>query len=451
MRHDPRARELAVADLVQDLARLLVPPVVLLRALASGQELERFARRTRVDRQQLVRGDERVPSEDGHVPGDPCGEHAALAHAGVEGAEISEAAIEELVEQLVVRDDLRRLALPLLVRATQLVHGVIEVRRGAVVLGPEDRLDRNDEEPGLVGLEVDPEHRGRERILDIDPVGLDAEPDPGHPPDPVPAFVHELDHGIGDGRSVRPPGMPVGHPPHVEDVGEVGTEPELDLQRDVRRVVVLDPDPFEQMAVDRSDPPDVDRLLGRSQDVTLVQVRVGQVDVGHVTALGGRGQQHEVAPVHRHAEMGQVPRVVRVEAEPEVAAVVEVALEIGVQEGLPFLHGQRLAREIGDQDRGGALLGLGRRRGGCDDAEGRVLRRLGLGLGVGLGHLSTIVAGDTRLQPSRMSTPEARTGTRTIRHPSPTSGVTASCRSNANSVGPEPETHTASPAPRTRS
>ena len=193
VRHDPRARELAVAHLVQDLARLLVAPVVLLRALARRQELEGIARRPRVHRQQLVRGDQRVAAEDRHVPRDPGGEDRAVPHPRVQRAQVAQAAVQELVEQLVVGDDPRRLALPLLVRATELVHRVVEVRGRVGRLGPQDRFDRDRDEPRLVRVEVEPEDRRGERPVDVDALGVDAEADPRDPPDVIAPLVHELD------------------------------------------------------------------------------------------------------------------------------------------------------------------------------------------------------------------------------------------------------------------
>ena len=361
MRHDPRARELAVAHLVQDLARLLVAPVVLLRALARRQELEGIARRPGVHRQELVRGDQRVAAEDRHVPRDPGGEDRAVPHPRVQGAQVAQAAVQELVEHLVVGDDPRRLPLPLLVRATELVDRVVEVRGRVGGFGPQDRFDRDRDEPRLVRVEVEPEDRRGERPVDVDALRLDAEADPRDPPDVIAPLVHELDRRVLRRGRVGPARVAVRHPAHVEDVGEVRAERQPDLQGDVERVVVLDPDALEQVAGDRSDAADVDRLLGRAQHVALEQVGVRQVDVGQVAAFGRGREQHEIALVHAHTEVRQEPRVVRVQPETVLPAVVEVPLEVRVQEGLPLLDGQRLAREIGDQDRGRSLLGRRRR------------------------------------------------------------------------------------------
>jgi hypothetical protein len=54
VRDDAGARQLALSDLVQDLARFLIAPVVLDRPLLRREELERVARRPCVDHQQLV-------------------------------------------------------------------------------------------------------------------------------------------------------------------------------------------------------------------------------------------------------------------------------------------------------------------------------------------------------------------------------------------------------------
>jgi hypothetical protein len=188
---------------VEDLAGLFVPPVVLLRALTRREELERVARGPGVHRQQLVRRDQGVAAEDRHVPRDPGGEDRSVPHPCVQRPDIAEAPVQELVEQLVVGDDPRGLALPLLVGATELMDRVLKVRGRIGWLAPQDRLDRDGHEPSLVRIEVEPEDGRRERPLDVDAIGVDAEADPRDPPNAVAPLVHELDRRAVHGRRDR--------------------------------------------------------------------------------------------------------------------------------------------------------------------------------------------------------------------------------------------------------
>ena len=146
-------------------------------------------------------------------------------------------------------------------------------------------------------------------------------------------------------------------------------EGELEVERDRVGVVVLHPDPLEQPAVDGADPPDVQRLLRHGDLVALVQVGVREVDVRHVRALRRGREQHRVAPGDGHPELREVSRVAVVQPEAVVAAVIEVALEVAVEEGLALLDREGLAGEVGDEDR----------RAGLRRVALRLLLRVGIG------------------------------------------------------------------------
>ena len=160
----PRPRQFAPPDLMEDLARLLVSPRVVTRSLVPGQQAQRVARRSRRHGQELVRRDQRIPAEHGHVPGDAGRQHGLAPPLCVEGAQVAQAAGEQRVEQLVVGDDLHALALPLFVGAAELVHRCVEFLRGRHVVG-DDRLDGHGDEPGLVRAESESE-RGPHDVPD---------------------------------------------------------------------------------------------------------------------------------------------------------------------------------------------------------------------------------------------------------------------------------------------
>ncbi len=226
----------------------------------------------------------------------------------------------------------------------------------------DDGLDGEPDEPGLIRAEHETEGRVHERALRVDLLGLGREVDVGLAPDAV-APGHAEDDARGlERRRLGQRVLGRQHAADLEDVREVRAEHELNVERHREGVVVLHPDALEQAPVDDADPPDVQRLLGYDDRVALVQVGVREVDVRHVPALRGRGQQDGVAPADRHPEVREEPRVARVQAEPVAAAVIEVALEVGVQEGVAFLDRERLAREVGDEDGCGALDGALERR-----------------------------------------------------------------------------------------
>ena len=133
MRDVAGAGQLAVADLVEDLARLLVAPGVLLRSLVPGEQLQGVgARRDGFTESSWCDGDEGVAPEQRHVPGDARREDPlSLRRARGQRADVADAALQQLVEQLVVGDHLRGVPLPVLVGAAQLVHRDVELERAA--------------------------------------------------------------------------------------------------------------------------------------------------------------------------------------------------------------------------------------------------------------------------------------------------------------------------------
>ena len=89
----------------------------------------------------------------------------------------------------------------------------------------------------------------------------------------------------------------------------------------------------------------------------MEQLGIGQVDVGHVGAFGGGGQEHRVPAGELHAEVREEPRVLVVQAVAPFPAVVQVTGHVRVEEGVPFLDRQHHAGEVRQQ----RWDGLGRR------------------------------------------------------------------------------------------
>src|SRR4029450_550041 len=90
----PRRAPLLLPGPVADLPGLPAPPVIDHGALAGGQELEGLPGRLGVHREELVRGDQRIASEDRHVPGDSGGQDAAAVGLGIQGPKVPQAAVQ---------------------------------------------------------------------------------------------------------------------------------------------------------------------------------------------------------------------------------------------------------------------------------------------------------------------------------------------------------------------
>ena len=166
--------------------------------------------------------------------GIPAARIAPPSVSRVERPEIAEAAVEQLVEELVVGDDLRRLALPLLVGATELVDGVVEVH-GATALRPR-RSARSTSPTSFVwygprcsrkvAVASGPStstRSGRRRELDPRDRGERRRGRRRRTRSPV---AHH-------GRARRRAGL-ARHAADLEDVGEVRAEVELEVERDRR-------------------------------------------------------------------------------------------------------------------------------------------------------------------------------------------------------------------------
>jgi hypothetical protein len=74
----------------------------------------------------------------------------------------------------------------------------------------------------------------------------------------------------------------------------------------------------------------------------VVEIRVGEVNVGHVHAFRRRRQEDRVAPGDAQREVREEPGVLVVEAQTQLTFVGEVPLDVGVQERLAFLDGEDL-------------------------------------------------------------------------------------------------------------
>src|SRR5690606_12527919 len=139
------------AQLVEDPAGFLLGPVVLGLPLELGEEAEGVARETRPYHEGLEAGDDRVPPERGGEPPDPRTARRPSLPVDGEGSEIRDRLTERGVEELVVRPDHGRGAVPVIVGRPHLPEALAE----------RERWDAN---PALVEERNDP-HLELDRVL----------------------------------------------------------------------------------------------------------------------------------------------------------------------------------------------------------------------------------------------------------------------------------------------
>src|SRR5205823_6926584 len=101
VRHLARPGQLAPADLVEDLARLLLAIVVDPLSLVRRHEEERVPRDFRVQEQRLEAGDERVAAERRAVPGNARGDDRPSVPMDGERLEIGRGLLDGAIEGLV--------------------------------------------------------------------------------------------------------------------------------------------------------------------------------------------------------------------------------------------------------------------------------------------------------------------------------------------------------------
>ena len=236
------------------------------------------------------------------------------------------------------------------------MHRDIEVALGRRDVA-DDRLDGEPDRVRLVRAEADGEADADERPVDLHAIRRLVEGDPGRAEDRVAAASRERHDAAVDPGRFRFRSLLAEHPADLEDVGEVGSELETDLESRRNVAVVLDAHPLEEPTIDDARATDVERLLRDDEFAALVEIGVREVDLPEVASLRRRGEQHRRTAGERQVEPREEPRVARVEPEPVVVLEMQIALQVGVEERVVLLDGERAAREVRDEDGGRALDG----------------------------------------------------------------------------------------------
>ena len=327
---------LALARLVENLARLGVLRGIGLGRLRLGQEREHPAGERRVDPQALERRDEPVAPEGRAVPRDAGVRVRPLGHVGRHHVDVGERAVEPLVEER-VRRRRRAAARP---RRGERAPGRCECgREGLCGLRAGLAGDRHVDggaRPGRhreVEAQLGTAHRARRRRRGDVRAAHDAVE--------APVAEHEA-VGADLGREASP--VPGTHrAPHLEHVLEIGLEPQREAHAHRRPPVVRHPQPLVAAAAPEEFPAeDVERAARQHETPARVDVGVREIDgEQRVVALDGRAQQQRAGVAQAQLEARQKTRSGVVEALLALPDRVDVAVAIEHREGVAVLEDAR--------------------------------------------------------------------------------------------------------------
>lgn len=335
------AGQLAAANLVQDLARLLVGEVVARLTLEPGQGEQRALGQRGPGDQRLIRGDQGVPAEDGEEPGQPCtGQHDPLAL------------------DLQVEPQRRQVVTGLAYGALQ--RHVVAAQHRALLGPPAQRVvgAAVDDVGDVTPNRLDHPHAVRQRHVQVDlpflalaqlqvpdqVVALDAV---GWLRAAHPGLRGEATTLVGEAQLRPVVGMV------TADLGGAVPDPRLDLEQ----VGEVDGDGQSQLHPDRL-PPEGDQFhalvkavadVAQAPQAQSVRRQPGQLRIGeHVlrrVVVDGLGAQQQ----QRAAVDGQVPATEQAGVQvdkPADAARRHVPLGVGVQEGGPAEHREGVGSQL---------------------------------------------------------------------------------------------------------
>src|SRR5438874_3856309 len=98
--------------LVQDLAWLLVAPIVDFLALIARQHTQGIGGQSRIQHQRLISGDDGVTSEDGGEPGDAGGDDVLTSIGDLQGVEVTGRSLQRGVELIIAAAKVGGMSLP---------------------------------------------------------------------------------------------------------------------------------------------------------------------------------------------------------------------------------------------------------------------------------------------------------------------------------------------------
>ena len=292
---DPaQSRQLAHPELVQDLARLLIAPAVDVGALAAGKEAQRGGRDGRLPGEGLIRGDERVATEQGREPGQPGAVVAVSVEVGSEDREVGKRAMDDAVEQPgVAVHGGRPGARTSLAPAGLTLVGDAAIRvRGVAARGCSRRCRLHGWCPGFHRLpDLEPELEGGGSAPGRDqrhhgPLAVTrrrrrVEGRAERAVDAIAAVVRGDEAVLLPGGPVTPAAGWLGQAADLVDVAKARGDVDADLQRRVVRPVVLDLEPVVEqssIAVEGSRPAGGEDVLANRPAVRQRQLGIGQLE-----------------------------------------------------------------------------------------------------------------------------------------------------------------------------
>src|SRR6185437_8956691 len=332
------ARHLAGAELVQDFARLLVAPVVVLRALVAGEHPQSVDCELGIESQRLVRGDDGVTPKNGGEPGNAGANGALVAIRDLQGVEVANRGLQGGVEHAVAAAENGGEALPLgifLPPASQVSGKFVIVRRRLLAL--------HDGSNGYLHLEL---LQGRQFQI---PAGAALAQVGGSRP--------HGDHGLAQ-NSVPPPviegKMIVCHdgpivlpvsgtraPAHLENVHEIGFEGELDEHFHRPKVEVLKGEAVEQnIAAQQLLAADVNGVFRQVEGITQGDVAGSQFNLRNESAFRAGRQNHGAVPAYLQLQVAEKTGIVVEEADVRRAGGGDIARHRGGEESFALNQGE---------------------------------------------------------------------------------------------------------------
>ena len=289
-----RARELAHAKLVQDLARFRVPELVDPVGLVAREQEERVARDLALIGEQLEADDRGVAAEERREPRHPGREEAMPVELGLQKPQVAERALDDGVEELVRRANAGEPGKPIAPRSFEdLAHAGMP-HPARVDPARTMRRDRRRYRDGDVGLLA-----GRERETEACAIAMQRartrrEGDGGPTPSAVDAIGPKH-----DGVRAPDPGLPEraawawDQTAQDEDVVERRSPAQLDRESGGHLAEVAHPVQLVQRSIlEKPLPADRDRVLrDRAPSSRVRDLGAREVVERLVTACRGRGER----------------------------------------------------------------------------------------------------------------------------------------------------------------
>ena len=284
--------QLAAPQLVHDLAGLLLAEGVVGRALAAGQERDRRPRPAQVQQQRLEPDERHLAAERRDEPRHAGERHAVAVDHRAQHAQVLLAAAQRPVQLLVVGEDVGGVRLPALVLVAQRPDARVELPAGLSrrLRGDHLHVVAQHGAPARGQVQAEPRPALLDRLRAV------VEADHRLAGDLVQAQVRQRQRAVtGLGRQPRA-AAPAPAAAHLEEVGEVGVEVQVQHQVHLALVVVLHLQQLVEAVGDEARAAHVDARLRQHVPVRGARLEVGELHRRRIAAVGAGAQQHRLPP-----------------------------------------------------------------------------------------------------------------------------------------------------------